>query len=133
MAAVDFLPHYSYEDYRRWEGEWELYEGVPVAMTPSPLITHQAIAYAIARELGNQIEACENCLVLGGQDYKVTEDTVLKPDVAMICDEPAEAYITKAPEIVVEVVSKSSARNDEHYKFARYEEGEGEMLSPRLS
>ena len=59
---------------------------------------------------------------------------MLRPDVVLICDEPNEAYITKAPEIVVEIVSKSSARNEkvnrkardaalgyEHYKFDRYE------------
>ena len=73
-------------------------------------------------------------MVLGEEDYKLSDDTVLRPDVVLICDEPNEAYITKAPEIVVEIVSKSSARNEkvnrkardaalgyEHYKFDRYE------------
>ena len=121
MAAIDYLSHYNYEDYKQWEGKWELFDGFPVAMTPSPMITHQAIAYAVARELSNQIDECEKCLVLGEQDYKLSDDTVLKPDVVLICDEPNDAYITKAPEIVVEVVSRSTARNDEHYKFDRYE------------
>lgn len=121
MAALDYLPYYTYEEYAQWEGKWELYDGYPVAMSPAPMIRHQAIAYAIARELGNSIEGCEECLVLGEEDYKLSDDTVLKPDVVLICNEPNDIYITKAPEIIVEVLSKSTARNDEHYKFDRYE------------
>jgi Uma2 family endonuclease len=39
----------------------------------------------------------------------------------LICDEPHDAYITKAPEIIVEVVSSSSSKRDEKYKFEIYE------------
>ena len=28
-------PHYTIEDYRRWEGEWELIDGVAISMTPT--------------------------------------------------------------------------------------------------
>ena len=38
MLTIDELPHYSYQDYRRWEGDWELIEGIPYAMTPSPTL-----------------------------------------------------------------------------------------------
>jgi len=121
MGVNNYLPHYSYDDYKQWKGDWELMEGTPVAMSPAPTISHQTIAYAIARELGNSIDDCEQCLVLGEEDYKITDDTVLRPDVVMICDEPNERYITKAPEIIVEVVSKSTAIRDENYKFKIYE------------
>ena len=121
MAAIDYLPHYTYDDYKQWDGEWELYEGFPVAMSPAPMIIHQAIAYAIARQLGNHIEECEHCMALGEVDYKLGDDTILKPDVVLICDEPYSAYVTKAPEIIIEVISKSTAKNDEGYKFDKYE------------
>jgi len=121
MGAEDYLPHYTYEDYTLWEGKWELFEGSPIAMSPAPMINHQVIAYEIARQLGNSVDECERCLVLGEEDYKLSDDTVLRPDVALICDEPNDAYITKAPEIIVEVISKSTAKNDEGYKFDKYE------------
>jgi Uma2 family endonuclease len=121
MGAEDFTKHYSYDDYKLWEGKWELYEGHPIAMSPAPVIEHQGIAYAIATQLSNSIDECERCLVLGEEDYKLSDDTVLRPDVVLICDEPNDAYITKAPEIVVEVVSPATAKNDEGYKFSRYE------------
>ena len=41
--------------------------------------------------------------------YKVADDTILRSDVAFICDEPHDACITKAPEIAIEVISASTA------------------------
>ncbi len=121
MGALDYLKHYTYDDYMLWEGKWELFEGFPVAMSPAPMINHQAIANLVAYQLTDTIGECERCLVLGEEDYKLSEDTVLRPDVVLICDEPHDAYITKAPQIIVEVISKSTAKSDEGYKFDKYE------------
>ncbi len=90
-------------------------------MTPASTITHQALAGNILFELKNSAGKCTRCMVIGKEDYKLSDDTVLRPDVVLICDEPNEAYITKAPEIIVEVISKSTAKNDEGYKLQKYE------------
>ncbi|MDF1881909.1 Uma2 family endonuclease [Sulfurimonas sp. MAG313] len=121
MGAVDFLKHYTYDDYALREGRWELFEGFPVAMSPAPMINHQVIAGNILFELKSSMGECERGVVIGEEDYKLSDDTVLRPDVVLICDEPHDAYITKAPEIIVEVISKSTAKNDETYKFTKYE------------
>ncbi len=119
MCAVEY---YNYDDYCQWEGNWELISGVPLAMAPAPMITHQAIAGNIQFELKSSIGECEECLVLGEADWKVCDDTIVKPDVVLICNETNEAYMTKAPEIIVEVISKSTAKRDEKVKFKLYEE-----------
>lgn len=116
------IERYTYEDYKNWEGKWELIDGIPYAMSPSPIIPHQICITEILYDLRSQLEECERCIVLAEQDWKVDEETVLKPDVIVVCDEPNLNYITKAPEIVVEVISKSFAARDEKYKFAIYEE-----------
>lgn len=121
MNVADYVPHYTYDDYTLWEGSWELFEGFPIAMSPAPTINHQAIAMEIAFLLKNSIGDCERCLVLAEEDYKLSDDTVLRPDVVLICDEPHHAYITKAPEIIIEVISKTTVKNDENYKFSKYE------------
>ena len=121
MCADKAIEHYSYDDYCHWEGKWELIAGAPMAMTPSPVINHQAIAAKILNELMNSIGDCEKCLVLSEEDWKVSHDTVVKPDVVLICDEPNDKYITKAPEIIVEVISKTTAKRDEVFKFEIYE------------
>lgn len=118
MCAIEY---YSYDDYKHWKGDWELIDGMPMAMAPAPMIKHQSLEFRIARIIGNQIDDCDRCEVLGESDYKISDDTILRPDVVLICDEPNEAYLTKAPEIVVEIISKSTAKRDEKYKFDIYE------------
>lgn len=41
----------------------------------------------MAYELKSSSRDCKKCLVLGEADWKVNDDTVLKPDVVLICNE----------------------------------------------
>ena len=113
--------HYTYDDYKEWEGNWELFEGIPVAMSPAPMRRHQSIASEINYHLRSQIEECAECEVLGEVDYKISEDTILRPDIALSCGETNAYHLVKAPEIIVEIISKSTAKRDETYKFDMYE------------
>lgn len=114
--------NYTYDDYKNWGGDWELMDGIAISMAPAPMRKHQSLAYEIARELGNKVQNCLVCEVLGEVDYKVSNDTIIRPDVVLICGEENDTYLTKAPEIVVEVISKSTAKRDENYKFDIYEQ-----------
>jgi len=119
MCAVEY---YTYDEYVTWEGNWEMIEGVPLAMAPAPMISHQVLAGNILFEFKKNIQSCKNCLVFGEADWKINDDTVVKPDVVLICNETNDAYMTKAPEIIVEVISKSTAKRDEKTKFKLYQE-----------
>ena len=118
MCAIEY---YTYDDYKHWEGNWELINGIPLSMAPAPMRVHQSIASVIIKEFGNQIENCNVCEVLGEIDYKISDDTVLRPDIALTCNETNEYHLVKAPEIIVEIISKSTAKRDEKYKFEIYE------------
>ncbi|NPA27950.1 MAG: Uma2 family endonuclease [Epsilonproteobacteria bacterium] len=120
MEAIEY---YTYEDYKMWEGDWELIDGFPLAMAPSPSKNHQLVASAIIANIYYQLEKsnCNRCEVIGEIDYKVCEDTILKPDVVLSCNDEGEDYLTKAPEVVFEVISKSTAKRDEKFKFKIYE------------
>jgi len=113
--------HYTYDDYKLWKGEWELFGGVAVAMSPAPMRKHQSIASEIIYNIRETLDDCPRCEVLGEVDYKVSEDTLLRPDIVLTCDETNDSYLTKAPEIIVEIISKSTAKRDEVYKFDIYE------------
>ena len=117
MCAIEY---YTYEDYKLWEGDWELIRGFPVAMAPSPLRNHQNLLAMFAYEFNKSIKDCEKCEVLVEEDWIVEDDTVLRPDVSVVCDEEGD-FITKAPEIIVEVVSPSTAKRDERIKKEIYE------------
>ena len=73
--------NYTYEDYARWEGDWELIDGIPVAMSPAPSIEHQSVAGELAFQLRAQLRGCPQCRVLHEVDYKIDEETVVRPDV----------------------------------------------------
>ncbi len=54
-------------------------------------------------------------------DWIVAEDTVVRPDNVVIRYEPAGKYLDKAPVLIFEVLSESTARIDETHKFELYE------------
>ena len=43
MPDKNYIPKYTYSDYEKWQGNWELIYGAPVAMSPSPKRKHQVI------------------------------------------------------------------------------------------
>ena len=124
MGAVrdDDLPYYTYEDYKLWSDEWEIIYGVAYAMSPAPMIEHQSISANIAWQLKELLSACEKCRSLLPVDWKIAEDTVVQPDNLVICHTPRNsAYLTKAPNIIFEILSKSTATKDKNLKFKLYE------------
>ena len=125
MAAIDcrYLPHYTYEDYKQWEGRWELIGGVAYAMSPAPMIEHQRISNNIAWELKKSLQNCKECIALLPVDWKISEDTVVQPDNMVYCGEIDNPnYITKTPKIVFEVLSPSTAIKDTNLKYKIYEQ-----------
>jgi len=117
MCAIEY---YTYEDYKQWEGRWELIDGIPMAMAPAPLPTHQFIASQIIHQLNKELKNCQKCAVLGEVDYKIDDETVLRPDVVLTCERLNKPFIVN-PELIFEIISPSSARRDEKFKFEIYE------------
>ena len=120
-TAKNFIPHYTLEDYKHWQGDWELIDGIPYAMAPSPFAKHQRTSFLIAKQIEEQLEDCpKRCLVYQDLDWIVDEHTVVRPDVLVVCKR-VEEYLRSTPEVVFEVVSKSTAFKDEKVKFYLYE------------
>ncbi len=124
MGAVkkdEYRPYYTYEAYREWEGDWELINGNAYAMAPSPMFNHQSIAMLLGTSLTESIRECKRCMVVSEMDYKISDDTIVRPDIALVCGQKEGAYIKKSPELIVEIVSQSSALRDEKIKCLLYE------------
>jgi Uma2 family endonuclease len=116
------LPRYTYADYARWEGRWELLDGVAYAMSPSPNVAHQRISQRLASLLQEALENCPVCEALFELDWKIDESTVVCPDNLVICYEPdRQNYLTRAPALIFEILSPSTAAKDEGVKFRLYE------------
>ena len=120
MGALDYKEHYTYEDYQNWEGEWEIIDGFPYAMSPKPMIKHQQISGNIFSEFNKKIS--NKCLVANFIDYKIANDTIVSPDVLVACgDDLGDKYLKKTPQIVVEILSPSTQRKDRNEKYNLYE------------
>ena len=91
-------------------------------MTPSPMGKHQKIAGRISQMLLNQLDECSKteANVYLELDWIINENTVVRPDVSVLCEE-VEEFIITPPEVIFEVVSKSTALKDEKVKFDIYE------------
>lgn len=120
MGNTAEIERYTVEDYRQWEGDWELIHGAPYAMAPAPGFSHQAVSMSIARQLDEALDNCSHCQALYEIDVEFAADTVVRPDVLAICYTPEGERLTRAPELIFEVVSKSSARRDEGVKLELY-------------
>jgi Uma2 family endonuclease len=121
--SLDDLPRYSYDDYVQWQGRWELIYGIPHAMSPAPGIEHQAISQRIASQLERALEHCRDCWALLPVDWKIDEETIVQPDNLVVCGELANtAYLNKAPSLIFEILSKSTAHKDRTSKFKLYEQ-----------
>ncbi|MDR1947790.1 MAG: Uma2 family endonuclease [Spirochaetaceae bacterium] len=135
---------YTYADYRQWElkeGErYELVEGTAYAMS-SPNTAHQTISGELFRQIANFLHG-KPCKVLAAP-YDVRlfyqedeqDDTVVQPDIAVICDEKklGPEGCRGAPDMVIEIISPSNTGGEYMRKFNLYlESGVREywMVSP---
>ena len=124
---------YAYGDYLRWpeEERWELIDGVPYSMTPAPSRLHQRLVTGLAVPLGTYLEGkpCElyvapfDVRLPKGEEEDEAVETVVQPDLVIVCD-PAkldDRGCRGAPDLVVEILSPSTAARDHIAKLALYE------------
>jgi Uma2 family endonuclease len=114
-------PHYTYDNWVHWEGKWELIEGIAHAMSPSPVPKHQRISFNLKIAFGVPLRACNKCIAYDPIDYLVTEDTILQPDMLVVCGELTKKFLDFPPALVVEILSPSTALKDRHTKYGIYE------------
>ncbi|MCW3114557.1 MAG: hypothetical protein JWR18_2953 [Segetibacter sp.] len=120
--AVKILPHYTYDDWVNWEGQWELIEGIPYAMSPMPVPKHQQIANALGGEFHLALKRCKNCKTFQAIDYKIEDDIIVQPDLLVVCGSIQKKFLDFPPALIVEILSPSTALKDRHSKFSIYEQ-----------
>ncbi len=120
--APKYRPYYTYEDYCEWEGNWELIDGLPYAMSPSPVPIHQRISILLGMVLENALKkSCKKCKVFSPIDWKIDEHTVVQPDLLIVCKKIEKKYLDFSPILVVEILSPSTASKDRNEKKELYQ------------
>ncbi len=113
-TAPRFIPHYTIADYQQWDGDWELIDGVPVAMTPSPFGPHERVISRLSGILAEQLRknaGCD-CEIYTNLDWIISDDTVIRPDLMIVCGEQPMKHLERAPSLMVEVLSDSTRNSD---------------------
>ncbi len=126
---------YSYADYMKWNfaERIELIKGKLFKMSPAPKRVHQEISLALAMEIGIFLKGGKCKVYNAPFDVRLPKekglsdketDTVVQPDVCVVCDESKldERGCVGAPDLIIEVLSASTASKDLTNKFNLYEE-----------
>ncbi|MDR0865384.1 MAG: Uma2 family endonuclease [Candidatus Symbiothrix sp.] len=137
--AITYGSHsirYSYADYLTWldDKRREIIDGIVHLMTAART-RHAKLSYRCIMKLGYFVEKRKGSCQIFPAPFDVrfpknniTDDnkiyTVLQPDIVVVCDPSKidEKGCIGAPDIVVEILSKSTARYDMTTKFQVYQE-----------
>lgn len=118
---------YTYADYLTWDDDtrYELIDGVPYMMSaPSP--THQRISRELMRQFANFLEG-KRCEAFAAPfdvrlNADTTDDIVVQPDISIVCDPKKidERGCKGVPDMVIEILSPSTAIYDQNIKLSKY-------------
>jgi Uma2 family endonuclease len=138
--------YYTYADFLEWDEDFraELFDGEIVMMAP-PFTKHQLISGELFFQIRKYLEG-KPCKILTAP-YAVrlfpkknkSDDTVFQPDIVVVCD-PINNPVLKGrriktsprmkldnkgcngpPDLVIEIVSPSTAKYDRVYKLRKYQ------------
>ena len=126
--ALQEAKRYTYADYCTWDEDerWELIDGVPYAMA-APLVPHQGVLGSIYLQIGNFLRQKKCKVFLAPTSVRLNADTkdntVVEPDLIVVCDKSkiTRKGIVGAPDMIVEILSPSTASHDTIKKFMLYQ------------
>lgn len=126
---------YSYADYLKWsfEERVEIIKGKIFNMSPAPRTNHQRVSINLGSAINIFLKG-KKCKVFAAPfDVRLPKRssdpnskilTVVQPDICVICDlyKIDELGCNGAPDLIVEILSPSTAKKDLENKFELYEE-----------
>lgn len=131
MALQNVENTSTFSEYLQMDDDviYEVMGGYIYNMAPSPSVKHQLIAGEIFTEFNNYLRK-KTCKVISEIDVSlkgITDTKKMKewvrPDLLVVCnpDKIKENHIAGAPDLIIEILSKSSAKIDKMIKFNRYQ------------
>ena len=125
--AIQQGMYYTYADYLAWPDDirYELIDGTPYLMA-SPSETHQAILFELAGQFWNFLKGKPCRAFTAPFDVRLNpkngDDIVVQPDLLVVCDVSKldGKACAGAPDLIVEILSPSTALMDRFVKFNRY-------------
>jgi Uma2 family endonuclease len=133
INQLDLTKLYTYKDYLTWQFKTriEIIKGRIFKMSPAPSPIHQEVATALSAELYTFLKGKKCKVYTAPFDVRLDSDnngthTVVQPDISVICDlnKIDDKGCLGAPDLIVEIISPSTAKKDLHEKYDLYERSE---------
>jgi len=124
-ALPDYNRLYTVEEYYkiREDVRAELYEGYLVVMQ-APTLRHQGIFGEIYANMYMFLKG-KNCKVFSSPGVQLFEKeaTIFEPDIVVVCEKSklGKRNVEGTPDLVIEILSPSTARMDRKLKFDKYQ------------
>jgi Uma2 family endonuclease len=116
---------FTYAEYLSWpeDERWEIIGGEAVSMSPAPSIKHQNVAGRLYSRLERNLAGKPCIPLIAPTDVVLSEHDVVQPDILVVCDPTkiTERNVLGAPDLVVEVLSPTTALKDLREKKALYQ------------
>ena len=132
---LDLTKRYTYADYLTWidDKRRELIDGFIQLMTPAPKRKHQGISSFLHYSIFSYLKNKKCKIYTAPFDVRLSKDgetgddkiyTVVQPDISVICDlqKLDDRGCIGAPDLIVEILSPSTAKKDMNDKFVLYQE-----------
>ena len=112
---------HKYPFEHHYELKTEMIDGVIVATAPTPSLSHQRTSRNIRRIFDRYLKG-KSCEVLDNLDVFLSEEHNFVPDLMVVCNKDIvkEKGIFGAPDLVVEILSSSTAKFDRGRKMEIY-------------
>jgi len=126
-AQIEYDRLYTVEDYHSWDEGFraELYEGTLIVME-APTRKHQGILVEITGQLWQFLKGkpCKVYPAPFSVRLSKEEESIFEPDIVVVCDELklTERGCVGAPDLVIEILSPSTARMDKKLKYQKYQQ-----------
>jgi Uma2 family endonuclease len=128
LRDLDLPRKLTYEDYLLFPEDGQRHEILDGEhyVTPSPFIRHQLISSKLHSRLGPFIERGNfGTLLAAPTDVILSPHDIAQPDLLFISNGRigivTEPNVQGAPDLVIEILSKSTRRRDERLKLERYD------------
>jgi Uma2 family endonuclease len=128
--GAEVIPKLTYEEFRHLPDDGKRYELIhgEVHLTPAPTTWHQLALENLSHSLGTYIrEKGVGRIAYAPLDVRLGRDTSLQPDLIFVSTSRTgiiqENLIAGAPDLVVEILSASTAAHDRATKLPVYAEG----------
>ncbi|MDD4835404.1 MAG: Uma2 family endonuclease [Lutispora sp.] len=122
---------YTYQDYKTWPDDerWEIIDGEAYNMSPAPRTDHQNVSMELSLQFGLYLRDKPCQVFAAPYDVMLDEDknnsqNIVQPDLLVVCDKKkleSGKYCFGAPDLIIEILSPSTAKKDLLTKRNLYE------------